>query len=211
MPREDTNRPPAPEVEGRIVSNGRTESGQLRPPRLESGARREYRPVGELASKPLGSNVNVFIRCTLRAQRDEPLTRRAERVAAVIGAPEFARVMGARWTRPTASASADAPEPACALADLRAWSPAPTSDDVAYRLSRWNGRDGASRCDLICTLWLESTEPDQLLLRFARRTFPGDGPDGLSLFAAWLQAATGAEPEIGDVDRHGMSRSLAAK
>jgi hypothetical protein len=157
--------------------------------------------------------LNLYIRCECAALHDEPLTARAARVTALLASPEMAHVAGERWSAPSLSkaSAADAPEPIHTLADLRAWSPAPATDDVAYRLARTNGRDGDRRCEVVATLWMEGTAPDQLVLRIRRDRFPGGKPSNLEDLVDWLKDRVRGAVEIGEVDRYGVPGPLAAK
>lgn len=161
----------------------------------------------------LGSDVNLFIRCECAALHDEPLTSRATRVTALLSTPELRHVAGERWTAPTSDSSraVDAPEPTHALGDLRAWSPAPATDDVAYRLARTNGREGDRRCDVVATLWMEGTTPDQLVLRLRRDRFPGGTPADVDALVEWLRGMVRGKVEVTDAERSGASGPIAAK
>jgi hypothetical protein len=157
--------------------------------------------------------LNVYIRCECAALHDEPLTSRAARVTALLSSPEMCHIAGERWTPPNPgkASAVEAPDPIHTLGDLRAWSPAPATDDVAYRLARSNGRDGDRRCDMVATLWMESTAPDQLVLRIRRDRFPGGKPSNVDELVVWLKDRVRGVVEISEVDRFGLPGPIAAK
>lgn len=155
--------------------------------------------------------MNLYIRCACSAHDNEPLTARAARITSLLASPELRNVAGERWTSPVDASGTDAPEPIVTLSDLRIWTPAPATNDVAYRLARTNGREGDRRCDVVATLWMESSEPDQLVIRLRRDRFPGGSPANLDELTVWLRDRVRGLVEVSFPERTGPTTPIAAK
>lgn len=157
--------------------------------------------------------MTVRIRCLCVSPADEPLTARAGRVSALLGEPEFRQIAGDHWALPTSgeASAADLPELVDSLRDLRAWTPSPADTDIAYQLSRWNGRKGTARCEVHAQLWLEASQPDQLEIELRRALFVPDGPLSLDAFVAWLGAKVHGTVSIEAIAADGTRRQVAAK